>query len=873
MLQLILLIFFFRRWSRREEQDFYRVVSSFGVDFNRKTDSFDWGRFRLFAKLKAKTDQTLTDYFKSFYAMCKKVVGRHLTEEEEILPLIDSITEEKANRCLARIDLLSKVREEILFHSELDERLKLCQPQLDLPEWWICGKHDKDLLIGSAKYGLSRLDYNLMNDPELSFIEVVKNFEAQTFLAEEKKANEDLQNDVKVLVNFLIDKIETISKDENFKLNILSEEEIKKEVQEDSNILKTDGIKFDSNSSNGETPDEKICSDLSECKKDDVCINIKASSESLFETKDVIRPAAEIESIFNATPINQPKPSLKWPRDRVLQIRLENVCLAVEKNEWPTFRSVNAICMPHSTTPSVTTADSSPRPSSPCSLSSASQEHTPHPTPDHTPRRESQSPFTGDYFYSNNNSSATINSSLINSFDNENTRRRRRRRRRFEMDNERNNKLQSLLNTPFEQPTTIAPKPQTNSKLQSSLSANTNNSISSLASTFFNKKNQQPNSLINPSQFLNSNLQSLLSNLPLHIVRSALVRDDHFDEKTGSLLIGNNLSNNMTKSNIQSKSMNLDSKNLSSAPPPAHQSSSSRNSLPLGTLDLTSKFKNVSASTSEKTSVSANRSNLPYPAHKSLNKNLMSDHKTDVLDLSSVPSKHDSKSMSNLLSQSLHKSINIELKNSSMSTTSNTGKKKQGKIGIDALALNLQAKKMMEEVKQVDTATTLVNKSKANFMPKNFSEKEFLSALSSSFGGDKRSNNMLFDEFTKQANIGKSKIGLNSSASSSVIATTAPMVKKPVDISKSSEKLLESLKLLAGKSGKDFLQKMLEERVQCSESTSNPASSFSSLLSASLLSPNTTLTGIPHNSPSVNVIFKLLIFKVLMIIFYVLARG
>jgi chromodomain-helicase-DNA-binding protein 7 len=64
---------------------------------------------------------------------------------------VEPITEERANRCLARIDLLCKVREQMLHHPLLDERLKLCQPSSDMPEWWICGMHDRDLLIGAAK--------------------------------------------------------------------------------------------------------------------------------------------------------------------------------------------------------------------------------------------------------------------------------------------------------------------------------------------------------------------------------------------------------------------------------------------------------------------------------------------------------------------------------------------------------------------------------------------------------------------------------------------------------------------------------------------------------------------------------------------------
>ena len=167
------------------------MISSFGVEYNRNDDSYDWTKFRSFGKLERKLDETLTEYFKAFYAMCKRVNGRRLTDEEENLPIsVDPISEERASRCLARIDLLSKIREEILNHPELDERLQLCQNSMDLPDWWVCGKHDKDLMIGAAKYGLNRLDFNLANDTELSFYEVFKQLEEAN---EEKKAETDEQ--------------------------------------------------------------------------------------------------------------------------------------------------------------------------------------------------------------------------------------------------------------------------------------------------------------------------------------------------------------------------------------------------------------------------------------------------------------------------------------------------------------------------------------------------------------------------------------------------------------------------------------------------------------------------------------------------------
>ncbi|PKU30735.1 hypothetical protein llap_18961 [Limosa lapponica baueri] len=104
------------------------------------------------------------------------LIGVFKHEPPDLSTMIEPITEERASRTLYRIELLRKIREQVLHHPQLGERLKLCQPSLDLPEWWECGKHDKDLLIGAAKHGVSRTDYHILNDPELSFLEAHKNF-------------------------------------------------------------------------------------------------------------------------------------------------------------------------------------------------------------------------------------------------------------------------------------------------------------------------------------------------------------------------------------------------------------------------------------------------------------------------------------------------------------------------------------------------------------------------------------------------------------------------------------------------------------------------------------------------------------------------
>src|SRR6218665_188263 len=69
-------------WTRREEADFYRVVSTFGVERDCATGQFIWDNFRNLGRLERKLDDTLTEYFKAFYHMCMKVCDRFRSEEE-----------------------------------------------------------------------------------------------------------------------------------------------------------------------------------------------------------------------------------------------------------------------------------------------------------------------------------------------------------------------------------------------------------------------------------------------------------------------------------------------------------------------------------------------------------------------------------------------------------------------------------------------------------------------------------------------------------------------------------------------------------------------------------------------------------------------
>lgn len=61
------------RWTRREEADFYRVVSTFGVVFDPDRGQFDWTKFRALARLHKKTDNSLEKYLCAFMSMCRRV--------------------------------------------------------------------------------------------------------------------------------------------------------------------------------------------------------------------------------------------------------------------------------------------------------------------------------------------------------------------------------------------------------------------------------------------------------------------------------------------------------------------------------------------------------------------------------------------------------------------------------------------------------------------------------------------------------------------------------------------------------------------------------------------------------------------------------
>ncbi len=71
-----------RQWSHKEETEFLRALNAYGVEYNRDERRYVWDKFRQLARLEKKFDDTLTEHYIAFTAMCKRVAGRKLTEAE-----------------------------------------------------------------------------------------------------------------------------------------------------------------------------------------------------------------------------------------------------------------------------------------------------------------------------------------------------------------------------------------------------------------------------------------------------------------------------------------------------------------------------------------------------------------------------------------------------------------------------------------------------------------------------------------------------------------------------------------------------------------------------------------------------------------------
>uniref|UniRef100_A0A8C2ESU6 Chromodomain helicase DNA binding protein 9 n=1 Tax=Cyprinus carpio TaxID=7962 RepID=A0A8C2ESU6_CYPCA len=298
---------FLNRWTRREEADFYRVVSTFGVVFDPDLGCFDWTKFRAMARLHKKTDESLHKYLCAFIAMCRRVCH---TMDSSLA--IQPITEERASRTLYRVELLRKIREQVLRHPQLYERLALCQPGPDLPVWWETGSHDRDLLLGAAKHGVSRTDYHILRDPELCFMAAQRNYSQKKGTAAQVQAQNQApslgQCHIPTPLQHFQAKEASASPLPN--QTELKEEPLSEGEEETSAVPGVKGFDEDSVASLNTTQDDMQDSHV---------------------TNGISNPPHPFQGGYMLA-------ASYWPKDRVMINRLDSICQAVLKGKWPGVR-------------------------------------------------------------------------------------------------------------------------------------------------------------------------------------------------------------------------------------------------------------------------------------------------------------------------------------------------------------------------------------------------------------------------------------------------------------------------------------------------------------------------------------------------------
>lgn len=228
-----------KKWNKREEYEFLRVLTGYGVDLQSGVaiPTPDWSRFRAIAKLDRKSDEALSDYYKVFIAMCKRQANVRLTEEEKGLEgIIEDISEDHARLILDRLELLSKLKE-VGKTALNDERLNLCQNNLDTPDWWEPGKHDRELVRAVMKHGLYQSQQNIFIDHEFSFAASERAYlemlEKQWILAQQAEAAKLLVKSEPVKVEPSTPTKESV-KEEPEVIEIESESAKSESVSEDS---------------------------------------------------------------------------------------------------------------------------------------------------------------------------------------------------------------------------------------------------------------------------------------------------------------------------------------------------------------------------------------------------------------------------------------------------------------------------------------------------------------------------------------------------------------------------------------------------------------------------------------------------------------
>ncbi|XP_064869641.1 chromodomain-helicase-DNA-binding protein 8-like isoform X3 [Oncorhynchus nerka] len=360
-----------QRWTRREECDFYRVVSTFGVERIKKAADtpegeeaeLEWARFRTFARLEKKTDESLSRYFRCFMAMCRRVCNLRPASGEDPSELGQSlapITEERASRTLYRISLLRRLREHVLPHPSLEELLLLAPPSSELPAWWSTPAHDRELMLGSALHGVSRTELSVFLDPQFSFSQARHDYlenqqnqpapatpllQPQAEEGSVVKEEEGLDKESRIL-----GASEALGHSDT-QLTHLSRPDGKGRAWTGLGWKKSRGRGPRSGGNKGERSVGGISDSDSDSGSSTSSQRSGSSDDSGDSETERERAALKMEedgenSLLSMTPSQDGAPPesltdpfrVDWPKDRVLINRLDSLCTLVLSGQWPTGR-------------------------------------------------------------------------------------------------------------------------------------------------------------------------------------------------------------------------------------------------------------------------------------------------------------------------------------------------------------------------------------------------------------------------------------------------------------------------------------------------------------------------------------------------------
>lgn len=158
------------KWSKREEQEFIRVLRSNGVRVCKSSPSTeDWAKFRSFAPLlEKKSDEECHEQYMCVLAMLRRAQGSTDMKPIDLKRAmsIDPMQHRKAIKVMNRINVIRKVH-------ALAENLEVADlsncETTGMPSGW-SSQHDKELIEICDQYGLDGLSANVLNKPAFSKI-------------------------------------------------------------------------------------------------------------------------------------------------------------------------------------------------------------------------------------------------------------------------------------------------------------------------------------------------------------------------------------------------------------------------------------------------------------------------------------------------------------------------------------------------------------------------------------------------------------------------------------------------------------------------------------------------------------------------------